>query len=171
MELTKELLDNFLTERNEAFATYSNFTCPICHKWEAWDSIGEHYHWKLWHDDVRRPPDTSWVWARTNDIAIKLIDTNGKPDECSLDHDLGLHNADPDVPDADMQQGWDEENDGFDLVKWMVDNDFVPDKVTIHSWNPWGAERMASYIRNAIEHGAISNNPTVIVKRFLREEK
>lgn len=116
---------------------------------------------KLWHDDIRRPPDDSWVWARTNDDA-KLVFSAREVTECSLDHDLGLHDHDPDVPDADIQIGWDEENDGLGLVKWMVENNRVPPIVTIHSHNPDGAKRMAQAI---VESGQANK---IIVKRFFR---
>jgi len=116
---------------------------------------------RLWHDDIRRPPDDSWRWARTNDEA-QLILTAHRVTECSLDHDLGLHLADPDVIDADMQRGWDVENDGYTLVKWMVANDRVPERVTIHSWNPDGARRMA---RLLADHGH-----TAEVRPYMRPE-
>lgn len=103
---------------------------------------------KLWHDDIRRPPDDTWAWARTNETAQYLLLGNNVV-ECSLDHDLGLHDADPDVPDADMQMGWDVENDGYKLVKWMIENDVVPEKVTIHSWNYDGARKMYNALKDA----------------------
>jgi len=104
---------------------------------------------RLWHDDVRRAPE-GWKWARTNDEAKELLLT-GEVVECSLDHDLGLHGLGIDETDD-----WDKiieisyamadqigEETGLDLVKWMIENDCVPAKITIHSWNPEGAMRMA----------------------------
>lgn len=105
---------------------------------------------KLWHDDIRRPPDHSWVWARTNNEAKSILSQNDVG-EASLDHDMGMDHIDPDIVDADglpiggYLKG-DSEDDGYQLVKWMVENDKVPEKVTIHSWNPDGAMRMANYI-------------------------
>lgn len=103
---------------------------------------------KLWHDDIRRPPDESWSWARTNAEAVTFIAMH-RPDEISLDHDLGLQDHDPDVDDADMQisQNAALEPDGDDLVNTLIELDIVPPKVTIHSWNPIGADRMASKLR------------------------
>jgi hypothetical protein len=115
---------------------------------------------KLWHDDIRRPPDDSWIWARTNQDA-QLILRSGEVDIISMDHDLGLHNADPDVQDADMQRGWDEENDGYTLAKWMVEENFIPDNITIHSWNPYGAKRMANKLAEA------NPQPYILVKPYL----
>lgn len=103
---------------------------------------------RLWHDDIRRPPDDSWTWARTNQEAMSFLEAGGVS-ECSLDHDLGLERADPDVPDADLQHGWDPVNDGLGLVRWMIEHDLVPGLVTIHSWNPVGARRMADALGDA----------------------
>lgn len=85
---------------------------------------------RLWHDDVRQPPDGSWVWAQTNAQAVALLAT-GDVVEASLDHDLGMEN-------------------GLVLVKWMCEAGYVPEKVTIHSWNPSGARRMAAVLE---DHG------------------
>lgn len=95
---------------------------------------------KIWHDDIRRPPDESWEWARTNGHAKKLLLT-GQVDEISLDRDLGLHNEDPDQPDAWLLMGTGEET-GDDLVKWMCAQGIFPAKITIHSMNVVRAKEM-----------------------------
>lgn len=111
---------------------------------------------KLWHDDIRQPPDSSWDhWARTNDEA-RLILNNYDIDEISLDHDMGLgHLPVPQKPDE--FKSWEEyqeyldlcltagsdADDGTELAKWMVSRHKVPEKITIHSWNPYGAKRMS----------------------------
>lgn len=112
---------------------------------------------------------------------MEILDT-GKVKEVSLDHDLGLHDFDPDVPDVELttpDRGWEcracshvvyrppmkpgpekcrrcksdwvrplRVPDGYELVRWMTE-DFnrIPKKVTIHSWNPPGAQRMAMELR------------------------
>lgn len=95
---------------------------------------------KLWVDDIRRAPDESWTWARTNDKAREIL-TAGHVVEASLDHDMGHHDRDPDDEDSVFLRG-DSEDDGVQLVKWMVANERVPSVVAIHSWNPVGAENM-----------------------------
>lgn len=107
---------------------------------------------RLWVDDVRRPPDKSWVWARTNGHAKDVL-YNERVGECSLDHDMGLHELD--VPE-NTDDYWDSvialahasrdqhEESGLDLVNWMIENRCVPALVTIHSWNPEGASNMAA---------------------------
>lgn len=100
---------------------------------------------KLWFDDVR-PAPVGWVWARTLAEATQLLEENHVT-ECSLDHDLGHHNVEiPDDPDELLDviylKGQSEET-GYDLVVWMIENERVPQSITIHSWNPDGAQRMA----------------------------
>lgn len=105
---------------------------------------------KLWVDDIRRPPNTEeWIWARTNREAILALRAGGI-EECSLDHDMGLHDFDPDQEDADMRVAPDAglQPDGLELVTAMIRGRLVPPVVTIHSWNPVGAQRMAKTLRD-----------------------
>lgn len=108
---------------------------------------------KLWHDDVRPPPSDEWSWARTNEEARMLLYGAKAYDQeitaCSLDHDLG---ANPE--DGICAKGAAEET-GLKLVEWMIENDLVPPKVTIHSWNPAGARNMAQALRAAGHDAAI----------------
>lgn len=104
---------------------------------------------KLWHDDVRTPPD-GWVWARTNDEAKEIL-LNSEVIECSLDHDLGNHDVPPDTFDISPGSGMPQkgEETGFDLVAWMVAHpSIIPPVITIHAWNGSGAARMANTLRD-----------------------
>lgn len=110
---------------------------------------------KLWHDDIRKAPDNSWNWARTNDAAKELL-LRQPYDEISMDHDMGLHDYDADELYADLKclPEWSRPEEGWELVQWMLENSAagiieIPPKITIHSWNPYGAERMANMFRNA----------------------
>lgn len=105
---------------------------------------------KIWHDDVRLPPD-GWEWARTNAEAIALLEAN-EVDEISLDHDLGLDFLEPDAENVTLRGG-SPEGTGYDLVLWMVENDKVPASVRVHSWSPSGALRMAAALRDAGHYG------------------
>jgi hypothetical protein len=108
---------------------------------------------KIWHDDIRNPPDDSWTWARTNEDAICLLqDHYYSVTEISLDHDLGLENEDPNDLEAVFKMGPFPE--GIDLVDFMCKMDLVPPKVTIHSWNPIGAHNMAAML-NRFGHDCI----------------
>lgn len=105
---------------------------------------------KVWHDDIRKPPDDSWTWARTNAAAIALLEQDDVV-EISMDHDLGLDEIDPDAnPEAIYWAGRSESGSGLDLVRWMCANGRVPPAVTIHSWNPDGARAMAQLFN---DHG------------------
>jgi hypothetical protein len=107
---------------------------------------------KLWVDDIRRPPDDSWVWARTNKEALLFLRSNFIV-EVSLDHDMGLHGFDPDEQDADLRVAPDAhlQPDGMDLVREIVACKLLSPqtKITVHSWNPVGAENMAKELRAA----------------------
>lgn len=100
---------------------------------------------RLWHDDVRLPPE-GWAWARTNDAAIEILE-NENVVECSLDHDLGLDYLTPEQIQADptlMAMKGRGEQTGYHLVCWMIEMEKVPAKVTIHSWNIEKARWMAA---------------------------
>src|SRR5690348_2081796 len=48
---------------------------------------------KIWVDDIRTPPDNTWIWAKTSHEAIVLLTLSHVNDldieAMSLDHDLG----------------------------------------------------------------------------------
>lgn len=107
---------------------------------------------KLWHDDVRPAPE-GWMWARRNSEAKAILMNCWPIVEISLDHDLGLHDVVlPENPDEQMDvlflKGQAAET-GLDLVNWMIEEGRVPRSVTIHSWNPPGAQAMLRAFRAA----------------------
>lgn len=97
---------------------------------------------KIWVDDIRTPPDDSWVWAKTSARAIELLDAwkivqadldaHGTFDRqlkvISLDHDLGG------------------EDIFRPIVLWMCENDFWPVEVRVHSANPVDVEWLEGMI-------------------------
>jgi hypothetical protein len=105
---------------------------------------------KLWVDDIRVPPPGYDVWARTNKAARAILST-GIVVEVSLDHDMGLHEYDPTEEDAELRRGTDAEDDGVKLATWLVGipEYKIPREITIHSWNPVGAKRMAQIFNDA----------------------
>ena len=84
---------------------------------------------KIWVDDIRRPP-TGWVWAKTSDQAIHMLEGSMSQgvEIMSLDHDLG--GDDTTRP----------------IVLWMCENDFWPVEVVVHSANPVGVEWLEGMI-------------------------
>jgi hypothetical protein len=84
---------------------------------------------KLWLDDLRTPPDETWVWVETVDDAIALMES-GEVAQASLDHDLG-----DGIPE------------GRKLVLWMAEHQIWPtEMISVHSANPVGADHMAALI-------------------------
>jgi hypothetical protein len=54
------------------------------------------------------------------------------------------------------------DDDGTRLVEWMCATGHVPPKITIHSWNPAGARRMAEML-TGIDPG---HRPEIIVEPY-----
>ena len=94
---------------------------------------------KMWLDDIRIPPTSEWVWAKTYENAVSLIEKNGLPEHISFDHDLGDSEA----------------KTGYDLAKWIVNADLdgkidIPMTWTyaLHTANPVGRENIRSLLDN-----------------------
>lgn len=89
---------------------------------------------KIWVDDVRTPPDDSWVWFKTSRlvcewmVAMVMSNPNFRIDVMSLDHDLG--GDDTTRP----------------IVLWFCENNFWPVEVVVHSANPVGVEWLEGMI-------------------------
>lgn len=107
---------------------------------------------RVWHDDVREAPE-GWIRVKTNNQAIAVLENGWPIDEISLDFDLGLHDIelpeDPDELIAVVEELGPPAENGADLVRWMLENKYVPPKITIHSWNPDGAKKMARMLTDA----------------------
>ena len=110
---------------------------------------------RIWFDDIRRAPD-GWVWARTVEQAKEKFKMAAILREVvthiSLDHDLGLDYVDVDVYEGRPEELWilagTGEETGQDLVKWMIETNNLPANISIHSWNPDGAKRMAKFLND-----------------------
>ncbi len=110
---------------------------------------------RLWLDDLRPPPDGTWVWAKNAAQAIRLLEDH-QVTEASLDHDLA------DIPWENLDELGDQfgdqyvqdlvvrsrkEKTGYEVVLWLAEHGHWPtEKITIHSWNPVGGARMASVV-------------------------
>lgn len=97
--------------------------------------------WKLYIDDLRIPPDDSFVIARTMEEAQKCIKQFGMPIFISFDHDLGMDETENLLPT------------GYDFAKWLVEMDLdgtltIPSDFTfqVHSQNPVGAKNIQTYL-------------------------
>ena len=90
---------------------------------------------KIWVDDIRTPPDNSWIWFKSSYHVLEWLvgctlggGTGFKIDLMSLDHDLG--GDDTTRP----------------IVLWMCENSFWPTEVVVHSANPVGVEWLEGMI-------------------------
>lgn len=101
---------------------------------------------KLFLDDIRMPPDDTWVCARDIGVAKTLLEA-GDVAFASLDHDLG-------ACDACQQPDWhgvmphcSHVGTGYDLCLWMAEHNIWPmQKPVVHSMNPVGRDRMRGVI-------------------------
>lgn len=87
---------------------------------------------KIWVDDIRKPPDETWVWFESSEATIIFLQflkrQNMPVHEMSLDHDLG--GDDTTRP----------------IVIWFCEADFWPVDVKVHSANPVGVEWLEGMI-------------------------
>lgn len=88
---------------------------------------------KLWVDDIRPRPAWDWYQAFSSPEAITILnncrETGMVVDYLSLDHDLG--GDDTTRP----------------IVLWMIENDFWPVEVVVHSANPVGIDWLEGMIK------------------------
>ena len=88
---------------------------------------------KLYLDDIRTPKTEGWEIVRSYDEFVEWIETNGVPDEVSLDHDLGEF-----------------KKTGYDCAKYLMNycyhNGLPSPEVNVHSANPVGRENIEAYV-------------------------
>lgn len=83
---------------------------------------------KVYFDDLREPPDDTWVVIRDIATFQDYVVKNGVPKFISFDHDLG----------GDER--------AIDAIKWMIEKELEIYQWQIHSANPVGAENMKSLL-------------------------
>jgi hypothetical protein len=93
---------------------------------------------KVWLDDRRSPRDPDWVWVKTPEETIELLQT-GQVTELSLDHDLGLLHGE-------------RERTGYDVLIWLeqqvaLEGFRPPPVIKVHSSNSAAAPRMGQAIK------------------------
>lgn len=94
---------------------------------------------KLYLDDIRTPPDSTWIKVESYEEFIAYIQIEGLPDIISFDHDLGY--------------GTEEEKTGYDCAKWLInyilDNN-INQKINyvVHSANPIGRDNIIYLLNN-----------------------
>lgn len=114
-------------------------------------------------DDPARVPmlprNVELHYVRTPTEFFNWLKENGTPDIISFDHDLASEH---------YQIGYTAEeyknfgNTGYDCAKWAVENNFIPSRVLVHSWNFVGAKR----IFNVISDGCAGRDIDFVVRPF-----
>jgi hypothetical protein len=95
---------------------------------------------KIWLDDIRDAPDDSWTIARNADEFRELFHQNLEQiDEISFDHDIASYDIHGNEITGYTCLCWVEKI-------WYNDNTFVVPKMTVHSANPPGRDRMRKVI-------------------------
>ena len=83
---------------------------------------------RLWLDDVRRPPNDQWIWVKSVDEAIQILEA-GNVFEASLDNDLHPF-----------------EHDGLEVVEWMIEKRVFPRFVRVHTDNRFASTKMCGLL-------------------------
>jgi hypothetical protein len=106
---------------------------------------------KLFLDDVRNPPDSTWEVVRSYNAFVDYINTNGVPDLISFDHDLSFeHYPFGEVnPNTKIPYETYKEKTGYDCAKWLIENKHLPTHCVVHSMNPVGKENILFLLRAA----------------------
>jgi len=87
--------------------------------------------YKMFLDDVRYPPDASWILAKNSEEAAEIVEILGVPKFISFDHDLGGNDT------------------AMVFLKWLISNYHDRDfEYAIHSANPIGSKNIESYIES-----------------------
>lgn len=94
-------------------------------------------------DDLRKCPE-GYVLAKTYEDAVKLIENNSI-NILSLDHDLGMNS------NGDLNKT------GYDLVKYICENNVFINTIYIHTDNVVGRENMYQTLLGAKRRGFISD--------------
>ena len=123
----------------------------------------------LWIDDIRNAPDDTWLVARTITSAINAL-VRFEFDEISIDHDISHQ-----IFMGEISRPYPCPEDFSSIchfigMKYFVDRPFseniriacprIPPKITIHSANSVGAEKMKKILLDyGIESTFIKQNP------------
>jgi len=99
---------------------------------------------KLWLliDDMRDSMGCDIVARNAKAAKELLFCLHGKLECVIFDHDLG------------------EEESGFDVLKWALKNDMVPDQIQLVTSNPVGRQNMENILR---DHGYTSNDGRIFI--------
>ena len=96
---------------------------------------------KLWIDDMRRPPTNEWIWVQTVNEAKSAI----RFYERSYNNDIIIIDLDHDAGDFAKNGG-----DYIEILNWLEREGIVDTGYFfhIHSYNPVGVQNMRAIIQH-----------------------
>lgn len=108
--------------------------------------------YRMYVDDLRNPPDRSWVVCRSVAAAQEYIEVYGYPYFISFDHDLGMKTSGV-TPGGIVLAAEEEAPTGYDLTKWLCECDLdspwmrrLNFRYQVHSANPVGKANIYGYL-------------------------
>ena len=105
---------------------------------------------KLFLDDYRLPPDSTWVLVTNYDEFVNYINTNGIPDVISFDHDIHDEHytiyEEPYIPKEIPYSSFSQKT-GLDCARWLIEQKKLPKVAIVHSMNPVGAFNIANELQ------------------------
>ena len=105
----------------------------------------------LYVDDIRKCPE-NFIIARTYSDAIRLLNIY-EINILSLDHDLGI------IDDVEMT--------GYDIVKYICNNNIKINKIYIHTDNVVGRQNMYETLLGAQRRNIIDKNIKIYPYKYL----
>ena len=105
---------------------------------------------KLWLDDLRPVPDSTWDKVKNYNEFCAYILINGIPDVISFDHDLGREHY-RDLFEGKkkvlLEEGFIEKT-GYDCAKWLIKKELPVKEFYCHSANPIGKKNILNLLQN-----------------------
>lgn len=92
---------------------------------------------KIWVDDIRTPPDETWVWYKTSSEVIEWLEYDKSWTDMTFAIDTQVMSLDHDLGGDDTTRP---------IVLWMCENEYWPKEVRVHSANPVGIEWLEGMI-------------------------
>ncbi len=104
---------------------------------------------KIWLDDVRTPPDDTWIWCKNAFYCLGSIIANcDKIEKISFDHDLGQFDGKDDINNTGYYVATFIENWAFRFSEGLDVLELKPFLWEIHSANPVGRRNIEMAMRN-----------------------
>lgn len=102
---------------------------------------------KLFVDDERPAPE-GWVWAKTSEYAINML-------ERWRDSELGRYREDAEIEVVSLDHDLGGDDTARRVVLWMCEHEQWPSEVYVHTGNPIGEEWLVGMVRRYAPPGTL----------------